>query len=122
MRGPGAPAARSHRGRPAAPPPYPAGRGGRCLVPCSPAWSPGAGLAAGWPRPPGAGAILARSRSGISDRGYAGSAFAGCPMLLAVDEHVVGLVGDVYDRRGLRVSVAGRGDAAERVEAEHLDG
>jgi len=53
MRGPGAPAARSHRGRLTAPPPCLAGRGGRCRVPCSPAWPPGAGLAAGWPRPRG---------------------------------------------------------------------
>src|SRR5512142_1826985 len=43
------------------------------------------------------------------------------PVWLAVDEHVVGLVRDVDDRRGLRVTRSGRGDAADRVEAEHLD-
>jgi hypothetical protein len=47
---------------------------------------------------------------------------AGCLVVLAVDEHVAGLVGDAGDRRGLRVAGAGRGDAAGRVEAEHLDG
>src|SRR5258705_280510 len=35
---------------------------------------------------------------------------------------VGGLVGDAGDRGGLRVAGAGRGDAAGRVEAEHLDG
>ena len=39
---------------------------------------------------------------------------------LAVDEHVVGLVRDAHDRRRLRVARAGRGDAADRVEAKHL--
>jgi hypothetical protein len=40
---------------------------------------------------------------------------------LAVDEHVVGLVRDADNRRGLRVADAGRGDTAHRVEAQHLD-
>lgn len=40
---------------------------------------------------------------------------------LAVDEHVVGLVRDVDDRGGLRLTGSGRGDAAECVEPEHLD-
>src|SRR5215510_8707726 len=42
---------------PRQPSPFPclAGRRGRCLVPCSPAWLPGAGLAPGWPRSRGPG-------------------------------------------------------------------
>src|SRR6266705_3695132 len=47
----------------------------RCLVPCSPAWSPGAGLAAGWPRPPGGrGHPGAQPLWDQRPRPYAGSA------------------------------------------------
>ena len=74
-----------------------------------------------WPRSVGIQGIEANAPAGRR-RGLGpplGGAFGS--IWLAVDEHVVGLVGDVDDRRGLRVADAGRGDAAERVEAKHLD-
>jgi hypothetical protein len=80
------------------------------------------GIERRWPRPllaQGVEAILPIEQASRQMRAR-GDSFRS--QWLAVDEHVVGLVGDVDDRRGLRVAGAGRGDAADCVEAKHLDG
>src|SRR6266700_4451730 len=79
----------------------------------------GGGMA---PAPGGPGPSWRAAALGSATAAICRVGVAGCPVVLAVDEHVVGLVGDAGDRGGLRVAGAGRGDAAGRVEAEHLDG
>jgi hypothetical protein len=79
------------------------------------------GNCARWPRSIGFHGIEAIGSTG-QQRGLGPPPVAGFrPVWLAVDEHVVGLVWDIDDRGGLRVAGSGWGDAADRVEAEHLN-